>query len=62
VRGRRLEAGAVTVIQRFGSDLRLNVHLHSIFVDGIFTRRPGLPARLHSRAADPPARDGTWAG
>lgn len=28
--------GAVTLIQRFGSALNLNVHLHMIFVDGVY--------------------------
>jgi len=27
--------GAVTLIQRFGSALNLNVHFHMIFVDGV---------------------------
>jgi len=30
--------GAVTVIQRFGSSLNLNVHVHSLVLDGVFTR------------------------
>jgi hypothetical protein len=30
------ETGAVTVIQRANSDLRLNPHLHTIFLDGIY--------------------------
>jgi hypothetical protein len=29
------ETGAVTVIQRANSDLRLNPHLHTIFLDGL---------------------------
>ena len=29
-------AGAFFVMQRFGSDLRLNVHLHALFLDGTF--------------------------
>ena len=28
--------GAVTLIQRFGSALNLNVHLHMLFLDGVF--------------------------
>jgi len=31
------EAGAVTVIQRANSDLRLNPHLHTIFLDGVYS-------------------------
>jgi hypothetical protein len=30
------ETGAVTVIQRANSDLRLNPHLHTIFLDGVY--------------------------
>jgi hypothetical protein len=30
--------GAVTMVQRFGSALNLNVHFHSIVVDGVFVR------------------------
>ena len=29
-------SGAVTVVQRTSSDLRLNPHLHSLFLDGVF--------------------------
>ena len=31
--------GAVTLIQRFGSALNLNVHLHMLFLDGAYTFR-----------------------
>jgi len=31
-----LKTGAVTVIQRFGSGLALNVHFHSVVTDGVF--------------------------
>jgi len=31
------ETGAVTVIQRANSDLRLNLHLHTIFLDGVYS-------------------------
>jgi Putative transposase len=27
--------GAVTLVQHFGRTLKLNVHLHKIFVDGV---------------------------
>lgn len=30
------EAGAVTAVQRFGSALNLNVHFHSLVLDGVF--------------------------
>jgi len=32
------QCGAITVIQRFGSSLNLNVHIHSLVLDGVFTR------------------------
>ena len=28
--------GAVTLIQRFGSSLNLNVHFHMLFLDGVY--------------------------
>jgi hypothetical protein len=30
-------AGAVTLIQRFGSALNLNIHLHMLFLDGAYS-------------------------
>jgi hypothetical protein len=33
------QAGAVTLIQRFGSALNLNVHFHMLFLDGIYLER-----------------------
>ena len=36
--------GAVTLIQRFGSALNLNVHFHMLFVDGVYvTEGSGAP-------------------
>lgn len=37
------ETGAVLVIQRFDSGLRLNVHGHSLVLDGAYMKRNGLP-------------------
>ena len=34
------QTGAVTLIQRFGSALNLNVHLHMLFLDGVYVERP----------------------
>ena len=31
------QAGAVTLVQRFGSALNLNVHFHMLFLDGVYT-------------------------
>ncbi len=33
---RRSHCGSVTFVQRFGSDLRLNVHFHALVLDGIY--------------------------
>ncbi len=42
---RTAQAGAVTLIQRFGSALNLNVHFHMLFLDGVYVERPdGSPA------------------
>ncbi|MGK0261234.1 MAG: hypothetical protein ACI96M_004693, partial [Candidatus Azotimanducaceae bacterium] len=40
-------SGAITFIQRFGSALNLNVHLHMLIPDGVFTRRHAKP-RFHA--------------
>ena len=32
--------GAVTLVQRFGSALNLNIHLHLLCLDGVYTQRP----------------------
>ena len=34
------QAGAVTLIQRFGSALNVNVHFHMLFLDGVYIERP----------------------
>ena len=31
--------GAITLIQRFGSALNLNIHFHMLFLDGVYTER-----------------------
>jgi len=33
-----VKTGAITLIQRFGSALNLNVHFHMLFLDGVYTR------------------------
>lgn len=40
------KTGAVTLIQRFGSALNLNPHLHMLFLDGVY-RFGGHKARFH---------------
>ncbi len=43
----------VTVIQRFGSGVNLNVHFHTLVLDGVFTER--TPGQLEFHAATPPS-------
>ncbi len=52
---RRLRGGAVTFIQRFGDALNLNVHLHTLMLDGVYERygEPGM----RFRALPPPDDD-----
>jgi hypothetical protein len=42
------QCGAVTVVQRFGSALELNVHFHTLALDGAYTYAadPGQPTRF----------------
>ena len=42
------QAGAVTLIQRFGSALNLNVHFHMLFLDGVYVERPDGSLRFRS--------------
>jgi hypothetical protein len=44
--------GAVTVIQRFGSAINLNVHFHTLALDGVFAPAGG---GLQFHPADPPS-------
>ena len=34
--------GAVTLIQRFGSAVNLNIHLHCLVLDGVYRGREGV--------------------
>jgi len=43
--------GTATVIMRFGSGLRLNIHFHTAIVDGVFTEQPTGQLRFHPAAA-----------
>lgn len=52
-KGEAARTGAVTLIQRFGSALNLNVHLHMLWLDCVYEAnavRPGKP-RLHRARA-----------
>ncbi len=51
----RGQCGAVTFIQRFGSALNLNVHFHTLALDGVYTRGDGTAARFHP--LPPPSAD-----
>jgi hypothetical protein len=48
------DAGAVTLIQRFGSAANLNIHLHCLVLDGVYRRTEGKPVFEQARA---PSRD-----
>ncbi|MCX7159467.1 MAG: transposase, partial [Proteobacteria bacterium] len=48
------DAGAVTLIQRFGLAANLNIHLHCLVLDGVYRRTEGEPAFQEARA---PSRD-----
>ncbi len=41
------QSGSVTLIQRFGSALNLNVHYHMLFLDGIYTEDGHGKQRFH---------------
>jgi hypothetical protein len=51
VRRNVARTGAVTLIQRFGSALNLNVHLHMLWLDGVYEPRADRKARLHRACA-----------
>ncbi len=38
--------GAVTLIQRFGSALNLNIHFHMLFLDGVYAGKASSSARF----------------
>ena len=42
-----LQTGALTVIQRFGSSLALNVHFHSLVIDGMYAKNPDGSVLFH---------------
>ena len=52
--GAGARTGAVTLIQRFGSALNLNVHLHMLFVDGVYTFEGERPRFHHGSAPTQP--------
>lgn len=40
------ETGAVTAVQRWGSGINLNVHFHTLVLDGVYTRAPAGALRF----------------
>ena len=40
------QTGSVTLIQRFGSALNLNVHFHMLFLDGVYAEDEGRPSSV----------------
>jgi hypothetical protein len=50
-------AGAVTAVQRFGGSLNLNVHLHSIALDGLYVEDPASGALRFRRLPEPTKDD-----
>jgi hypothetical protein len=43
--------GAVTFVQRFGGSLNLNIHFHTAFLDGVFTRDERGNVQFHGAPA-----------
>ena len=43
----RLQTGSLTVVQRFGSSLNLNVHFHVIAMDGLYAKQPDGSMLFH---------------
>jgi len=41
-------SGAVCMVQRFGSALNLNVHLHALVLDGVYTSTPDSAPQWHA--------------
>jgi Putative transposase len=52
-------AGVVTLIQRFGSALNLDVHLHMLILDGVSTHQPDRPRFNPVTVPDTKMRDGS---
>jgi hypothetical protein len=53
------KTGAVTLVQRFGSALNLNIHFHMLFLDGAYlagTHPPGVSAHRGTERSSATAR------
>ena len=57
------QTGAVTLIERFGSALPLNVHVHMPFLDGVYAEGPGIIEKnpIHIGANAPESEGARWA-
>jgi len=44
------ECGTVTLIQRFGSALNLNVHFHTLWLDGVYEPVAARPEKVRNTA------------
>jgi hypothetical protein len=53
---KKIRAGSVTFVQRFGSALNLNVHLHAVFSDGVYLEN-GAAKPLFERVPAPTLAD-----
>jgi hypothetical protein len=49
------EGGAITLVQRFGGSLNLNLHYHVVFLDGVFTRDGRAHPQFHPLPAPEPS-------
>ena len=47
------QTGAVTLIQRFGSALNLNIHFHMLFLDGVYLTTESGPSFRRVKAPTP---------
>ena len=56
-RGSGAQTGSVTVLQRFGSDLRLNPHFHMLVLDGAFLRDQATGAVQFHKTLAPTTAD-----
>ena len=48
---RHARGGSVAVLQRFGGSLNLNVHVHALVLDWVFTRKTRGPVQFHPAPA-----------
>jgi hypothetical protein len=59
---RASQCGAVTFVQRFGSALNLNVHFHTLALDGVYTDDGSPGAAPRFAPLPPPPRGGGGTG